>query len=83
MMDLLESTQHLCIFISLHLKKKKEEDYLNPFPLFCLISKMLSNLCKKSYGLVLSIKPTNYINKANMIIVYVLSVSHSIHMHKD
>ena len=35
-----------------------------------------------SYHLALSTNSTNYINKANMIIVYMLSVLHSIHMHE-
>ena len=63
--------------------KKKEEDSLYPFSLTWLISKILSNLCKWSYDLALSTNSTNYINKAIMIIVYVLSVSHSNHMHKE
>ena len=69
---------NFCVYLnSLHLKKKKEKDNLNPFLSFVRISKY-SQMCKLSCVLVVSTLSTNYQHKQHD---NSLSISYSSHMH--
>ena len=63
--------------------RRKRKKTLSILVSLLLDIKNFLTCAKWSYHLALSTNSTNYINKANMIIVYVLSVLHSIHMHKE
>ena len=66
---------------SLHLKKKKEEDTLNPFLSFVRISNCSKKCANGLVGLVVSTHSTNYQHKKQYDNSYDLSVSHSSRMH--